>query len=226
MAKLTNADGTYQLGYTKGINSSPRFKPFARMQDTRKIYYSEDIFPFFKNRILPKNRPEFKKILRWLDLENQEFDPLVYLAISGGARITDSYMVVPLPEKENGKYKLKFLINGIRYIEEKVKKRIEKINKKQKLKYKIDESNIHDENAISLHIDDESNSKIGFCPRYLASDIKKLITLENDENAEFYIERVNLDAPYQYKILCSFSIKWPANFTPFVSEEYLPIHCK
>lgn len=219
VAKITHADGIYRLNYTRGACSSPRYKPFVRMDDISKNYYSKDLFPFFKNRVMPQSRPEFKNLVRWLGMGEMEFDPLVYLALSGGARSTDNYMVVPVPEKKNGEYSIKFLVSGIRYIEESAKNRIEKIKPLDKIYYEFEESNEKDSNAVALYLDNET--RIGYCPRYLASDFKKLLKSEKYASADFHVEQVNTDAPYQYKMLCSFTIRWPDGFEPFVSEEYL-----
>jgi len=46
-----------------------------------------------QNRLISKKRPEYKRILNWLDLGQEPADPLVLLARTEGIRETDSLTV-------------------------------------------------------------------------------------------------------------------------------------
>lgn len=50
--------GTYRFAYTKGARTAAGFTPFSGMEDLEQIYESNDLFPVFANRLLPKSRPE------------------------------------------------------------------------------------------------------------------------------------------------------------------------
>lgn len=219
VAKLTRKDGYFLFSYTRGAAKLDRFKAFVRMEDMSKVYRSDDLFPMFKNRIIPPNRPEFYKTLEWVDMDKNEYDPLSYLAYTGGARNTDNYMIIPIPVEINGVYTFKFLVSGVRYLSSDSMQAIESLQVGEELSYRFEENNQHDKNAILLETREQT--KIGYCPRYLAEDFKKLILNDSLESGEFIVEKVNLDAPSQFRILCSFSTKWPENFIPFVSEDYL-----
>jgi len=219
VAKLTRKDDYFLFNYTKGAAKSERFKAFVRMEDMSKVYKSNDLFPMFKNRIIPPNRPEFYKTLEWVNIDKNEYDPLIYLAYTGGARNTDNYMVIPVPSEIDGSYTFKFLVSGVRYLADDSQTAIESLKTGDTLNFKFEEGNEFDSNAILLETNEQY--KVGYCPRYLAEDFKRLMQNDNLESGAFTVEKVNLDAPTQFRILCSFSTKWPENFIPFVSDDYL-----
>ncbi len=221
VAKLTYDDfkKVYRLNYTKGAVENPRFKKFSHLDDINKVYESEEIFPFFRNRLINKNRAEYREILNWLDLEPEE-NSINILAITGAERSTDNFRVIPLPQKYgDSEYRIDFLCNGISHLSESEKLNIQNLKKETVVSYEL-ESHPYDKNAVAL-FDDKKGMKIGYCPRYLSSDIRSLLTHSNIKEKKFSIRKVNPDAPYQYKILCTFRTEWPSDFIPNMSHEYL-----
>src|SRR6266540_654738 len=80
VGRLTRVGSVFRFEYTKGATRSPRFIPFGRMQKLEHVYESPDLFPLFANRLLAKGRPEYRDFLHWLDLRDNEDDPLALLA--------------------------------------------------------------------------------------------------------------------------------------------------
>src|SRR3954463_2868057 len=84
VGRLTH-NGKYRFVYTEGAAVSPDFLPFGRMTDLNVAYESDNLFPLFANRLLPKSRPEYSDYLRWLDVdEDDPLSPLAILSRSGG----------------------------------------------------------------------------------------------------------------------------------------------
>lgn len=220
VAKLSFDNGIYRLNYTKGVLRSENFRPFPRMDDFKNIYESSDIFPFFANRLIQPTRPEFSKILNWLDTSPEEFNPLDFLGTTSGERETDNYRILQTPKKENSKYYFTFFISGIRYLPEASKLEIDRLNRGEELSFSFDESNQHDRSAIIIKTRTEG-VVVGFCPKYLSRDFKTLIQHDHNMASRFLVKKVNLDAPSQYRLLCSFETDWPEGFMPFVSSDYL-----
>lgn len=218
VAKLVHDNGIYRFNYTKGVDASKRFSPFMRMEDFDKVYESKELFPVFKNRILPKNRPEYKKIIDWLDINAEEFDPLEYLGVSGGLRSTDNYRIIPDPVLSDSTYSIEFLVSGIRYLDEKSSLAVKFLKAGDELSYSFEDDNSADTNAVLLKSD---GTIVGYCPRYLAVDFRTLLDSKDLKESKFRVVKVNNDAPSQYKLLCSFSTTWPDGFTPFISDEYI-----
>src|SRR6266542_144792 len=90
VGKLSSDRGIYRFVYTKGAELSKNFMPFGFMQDLHAVYKSHDLLPLFANRLISKKRPEYRDFLRWLDLREDEADPLVVLARTEGVRGTGS----------------------------------------------------------------------------------------------------------------------------------------
>lgn len=219
VSKLSFSNGVYRLNYTKGVIGKSNFRPFPRMDDFSKVYESGELFPFFANRLIQPSRPEFSKILRWLDSSPEDFNPLDFLGATSGERETDNYRILQTPKKENSKYSFTFFTSGIRHLPELNRAEIKKLKPLDSLCFSFDEVNTFDSSAIILKTQ-ESNISVGFCPKYLSRDFKALIMHDHNKSSKFLVKKVNLDAPSQYTLLCSFETDWPDGFMPFVSSDY------
>lgn len=220
VAKLTRENGLFRLNYTKGAVSSSNFIPFPKMDDLGKVYESNELFPFFQNRILPKSRPEFRSLISWLDMTIENFDPLEYLGVTGGVRKTDNYRILKLPELKNGKYVYDFLISGIHYIDDFSKNRVLKLKEGSELEFFFEDDNPVDKNAIALK-DKETGAFIGYCPRYLVNDFRKLIGDNSNKKATFKVKKINSDAPASYRVVCRFESADVDEYKPLMFEEYM-----
>lgn len=220
VAKLSHTDNIYRLNYTKGATKSEMFIPFPNLDRLDEIYESNELFPFFQNRILPSSRPEFKKLIRWIDMTPETFDPLNYLAITGGGKKTDNYRILKLPELVDGKYIFKFLISGVQYLKNSSQEFVNNLKVNTELEYFYELDNPVDQNAIGLK-DKNSQEFIGYCPRYLVNDFKKLLESKESTESKFYIKKVNLDSPASYRLLCVFESQAKKNYKPLMFEEYL-----
>ena len=67
------------------------------------------------------------------------------------------------------------------------------------------------------------NHTVGYCHRYLASDILRLLR-ENPELPVVRVKQVNAPpSPLQWRLLCSLTADWPADWEPFSGDEFQPI---
>jgi hypothetical protein len=219
VGKLTFEDGYYRFVYTKGAKASENFIPFALMRDFSAVYRSSELFPLFANRLISKKRPEYNRILNWLDLGKERPDPLVLLARTEGIRETDSLTVFERPTpNEEGKYEVKFFSHGLVYLPEEAVRRIAKLLPGERLFLMLDPQNPYDRFAIALRTDDPATI-VGYCPRYISHDF--LDVLRNDlDSVRVTVKRVNVDAPIQLRLLCNLTFEWPANFQPCSSEYF------
>lgn len=211
VAKLIQCEsGAYSLTYTQGAKN-PRFQPFSRMSDKNKAYSSDELFAFLKNRIPPSSRPEHEDLFRWCDLESSA-NYLDLLSVSGGEKVTDNYRVISLPERKNNQYINTFFVSGIRYLSDDQKKIIEAFPHNHQLDYKFEDDNINDPQAVLL-LDKDQELKIGYYPKYLTNDLRKLDRLAA-ESIKIEVVRVNETAPEQFKLLCRTISDWPLHFSP------------
>jgi hypothetical protein len=220
VAKLTRLkEGGYRLNYTEGA-SNKNFITLPRMKDLTKVYHSASIFSFFSNRLIPANRPESKKMLEWSDIEVKNYDELDLLGISGGARKTDQFRIIPEPKAAGfNQYKIRFFVSGVSHLNSDGLERVEKLKKGEVLKFVYENTNPYDSKALLVSSIDEV--PVGYCPKYFNSDIRSLLENSKLTNHSLTVVKMNIDAPNQFKVLCEFVTGWPENFIPLVSEEYL-----
>lgn len=219
VAKLTRISDGYRFNYTKGANHK-NFIAFPRMNDLAQVYHSTTLFSFFTNRLIPTNRPEFKKMLRWSDIDPTAYDELDLLGISGGARKTDEFRIIPEPEVTNdSRYAIRFFISGISHLGPENTKRVASLEDNEELRLVYENSNAYDCNAVLISTKDEIT--VGYCPKYFNCDIRALLEKPELTSYSLRVVKLNADAPAQYRVLCEFVTRWPNGFTPFVSEEYI-----
>ena len=220
VGRLTRENGIYRFVYTRGAEEIPNFRPFGRMQDLHKVYQSDELFPIFKNRVLAKNRPEYKDYLKWLGLSEARYDELEELARTGGLRATDSLEIFPCPEPTSGKtYEVYFFCRGLRHQHRENQLRARELAKGEQLFLMQDLQNPHDGMALLMRTDDPV-TLVGYVPRYYAAEFTQLIKTNGPEKVKVVVERVNLDAPEQYRVLCKLTSPWPVNFSPCDKKQF------
>jgi len=220
VGRLTRGNGGYSFAYTRGSKRSPRFIPFGRMTDLETVYESRELFPLFANRLLSKERPEYRDFLNWLNLSETEEDALAQLGRTGGTRETDSLVLVPCPSPtETGEYQVKFFAHGLRYLSDTAIQAVNRLTPSSRLFLMPDPQNEHDRLAIALRTG-EPKSLVGYCPRYLTGDLHFLLKALNADEITIVAERVNQDAPIQLRLLCAVTAMWPEGFQPCSAEDY------
>ncbi len=212
----------YRYVYTHGATLSNRFTPFGRMDDLHKAYESENLFPLFTNRLLSKDRPEYKDYLSWLNLDSENFGPFEEFERTAGIRATDSIVLVPFPEPQSdGTYGLRFFSNGIRYLPQEAQNWVEKLETGERLFLMLDNQNEKDPFAIAMRT--EPVMVVGYVPRYYTQDIRQLLDTKASDSLIVCVEKVNKNAPSQFKLLCTLNAKWPDNFQPCSGDLFTPL---
>src|SRR5262249_39272434 len=88
-----------------------------------------------------------------------------------------------------------------------------------------DFQNPFDSDAVALRTAeryDKDLYMVGYCPRYLRSEILRLIDL--GFQPRITVERVNrAPAPRQYRLLCKAVTEWPSGFEPFNEPDFQPL---
>jgi len=230
IGRLTSDGGRYSFTYLGGARSAldtGRFEAIRPFPDLHTIYEADELFPLFANRVLPRTRPEYKSVLEWLSVSDTEDDPVAILARSGGQRATDTFEVFPCPEQtEEGHYNLHFLLHGLSHMPPEAVARAEHLKVGESLLVMKDFQNPHDELALALRTSDNfvgDKYLVGYFPRYLRSDILKLMGYPDNLPA-VTVERVNPPpAPVQFRVLCRLEMAWPHGFQPFSGPEFQPV---
>ena len=223
VGRLEHEDGIFRFFYTRGARQLNGFRPFPGMADFNQIYESNELFPLFANRLLSPKRPDYENFLRWggFSLGSQP-DPIHILGVTEGKRATDSVEVFPCPIPDNGCYMNKFFLHGVRWMFQGVQDRIAQLNSDERLYLMPDIQNQYDANAVAVRTSDD-RAMIGYVPRYLAHDVRKLFDDCDLNFIQLHVHQVNLDAPLQQRVLCRMRACWPDGFEPCSTEDFHPI---
>lgn len=233
IGRLEFDQGTYRFVYTKGSRAAVGFTPFSGMEDLEQIYESNELFPVFANRLLPKSRPEYEAYLQWSGFDPAHPpDPLAILGVTEGIRRTDMIEVFPCPVPDaTGCYLNKFFMHGLRYMPEAAKARVLNLKEGERLYPMWDGCNPADYSAVALRTATDDRMMIGYFPRYLAQDALTLFQHCDPEFIKILVQRVNPNAPLQQRLLCRMHACWPDGFQPCSGEQFepipegLPAHC-
>ncbi len=100
--------------------------------------------------------------------------------------------------------------------------RIGRLTEGERLRLMADFQNTVDRHAVAVRTDSE-RMMLGYVPRYLAQDVWSLVQKCEPGFIELFVDRVNLDAPLQNRLLCRMEACWPNGFRPCTGEEFMPI---
>ena len=224
IGRLTFDGSLYQFVYTQGIKEAEEqcaFKPLSSFPRLDQVYTSTQLFPVFANRLMSRSRPDYSSFIEWLNILNNENDPMAILARSGGERETDTLAVFPCPEvDEQGYYHLYFFLHGLRHLPSSTIERINQFEAGERLWLAHEFQNSYDSQALILNSQD--HYIVGYCPRYLLAEFFEL--LRQNSNLEVRVERVNKPlTPLQFRLLCTMTIHCRDDFSPFSSCQYKPL---
>jgi hypothetical protein len=223
IGRLELYGAVYRFVYTRGARLLGDFRPFPEMENLEEVYESEELFSVFANRLLSKRRPEYDAYLRWSGFDPGEApDPISILGVTEGLSALDSFEVFPCPvEDGNGRYVNKFFARGLDRMAPAHLAMINQLEGGKELHFLLERHNYFDSHAVSLI--DRNNLMIGFVPRYLAWDIRRILRDSHTEHFHVFVERVNKDAPLEQRLLCRMEASWPPGFRPCNDETFVPI---
>lgn len=223
VGQLTKQDGLYTFLYTEGAEKYKSFKPFGQMDNLKKRYTSKTLFPIFANRILAKGRPEYIEYLEWLGMTANEYDDMEELSLTGGLRATDDLEIFPCPQPtKDGRYEVSFFSRGLQHLQIENVTRAASLEAGEKLYLMLDRQNKIDRTALLLRSDDPINL-MGYTPRYLSEDFSSVLEKIGPDLVKITVEKVNAQAPLQYRIRCKLESEWPPGFSACSSQMFQPL---
>ena len=225
VGRLAHDLNGYRFCYVQGALEAKEkagFEPIWSFPELCHTYDSRELFPLFSNRLLRPSRPEYQDFVQWLNIPDQEDDPIALLARSGGKRRTDNFEVFPCPEREaDGNYHIHFFAHGLRHFPEADQQHVQTLAPGTPLLIMHDLQNPYDSRALVLRTED--CHQVGYCPRYLAQDFFKLVC-DFPEQVKVEVERVNpAPTPLQFRLLCNLTAPWQDGFEPFSAPSYQPL---
>ena len=222
VARLTREEDRFHFVYTKGAEREG-FVPFGRLNNLKREYVSETLFPLFANRLLTRSRPEYAAYLAWLGLSQTNHDVLDELARTGGLRATDQLELIPCPGPSTDQgYEVFFFARGLRHLRQTNQEDCLGLQPGEQLYLARDIQNEQDKHALLLRTR-EPVTMAGYAPRYYAEEFGRLMSMLPVTDLDVRIEQVNRDAPIQYRLLCHLKAPWPDGFRPCAQEAYEPL---
>jgi hypothetical protein len=105
----------YAFAYLRRAETLPGFRPLLGLEDLNRRYESPTLFPLFRQRLMDRRRPDYRRYLQVLGLP-YDVDPLGEIARSGGRRAGDSLFVLPEPIIDaQGRTSTEFFVHGVRH---------------------------------------------------------------------------------------------------------------
>lgn len=226
VGRLERIPSGYRFVYTRGARTLEGFHPFPGMSNVEAVYESQELFPLFANRLLAHSRPEYQSFLEWSGLATDNPpDPIAILSVTEGRRATDLLEILPCPRPDaDGCYQTKFFLHGLRWLPPSAIERIATLDRGERLGLMPDINNPYDFNAVSVRtMDVVGRFLIGYVPRYLAYDVRTLCLSCMPDAMRLAVERVNVAAPLEFRLLCLLRACWPEGFRPCDGPLYQPI---
>ncbi len=215
-------ESSFEFGYIEGVRAARKlgFQPFVAFPEIDRRYVSDDLFPFFRNRILPTTRPDYLEYVEALGLTLDTANAVDLLGRSAGRRHTDRIETVLAAEKDatTGGYLAHFLVRGVRYVPG-AEAVVLELQVGTKLDVAFDVTNPVKPLARHLCF---KGKPIGFVSDYLLPDLQALDAAS--AKPSFTVVRVNPEpVPAHHRVLVRVDAEWPLGFQPFSGTEFRPV---
>lgn len=211
----------FEFGYTEGVRRALAlgFQPFLAFPHLHRRYTGSQLFPFFRNRVLPPTRPDYVDYVEALGLSVETVDVIDLLGRSEGRRRTDQIETVLVPERDSrtGKYVTCFLLRGVRDLVA-AEAAISRMRAGSELEAVLEPESPRSQRARQLRSEGDA---IGYVADYLLADLD---ALEASAAApRFIVERVNPSPhPAHHRVLVRVEAGWPVGFEPFSDPVFRP----
>ncbi len=211
----------FEFGYLEGVRraTAEGFQAFLAFPEIGRRYASSELFPFFRNRVLPTTRPDYLDYITALNLEPATADHVELLGRGNGRRQTDRIETVLAAERDSttGRYVTRFLVRGVRHVAN-AEETIEGLREGDILHAALEPDNPSNPRARRLLIGAKA---IGYVPDYLVADLDALEA--SSASPSFVVERVNLPPhPAHHRVLARLEAEWPDGFKPLDAADFRP----
>ncbi len=209
----------YHFVYLKAAEDFEGFDGLPGLRDLHRAYESEQLFPVFRNRLMPRRRPDYADFVQRLKLD-VETDPFEVLIRSEGKKATDRVEVFAHPERTpDGELTTLFFLRGVRHLSGALAS-VGEVQAGDVLELEDDPANAV--NAQAILISTRTGRRIGWVPDCLVATLHELREL--DATLEVTAEHVNPEsAPNHMRVLCRLRAPWPQGYEPLTGPDYQPI---
>ena len=211
---------SFRFVYLKSAEQLKGFRHLPGLPDLHRVYDSPHLFPVFRNRQMPRRRPDYQDYVRELDLEVTS-DPFEVLARSEGWRATDRIEVFAYPDRTSeGDITTLFFARGIRHLDG-AAEAVSRVAKGDVLNLVDDADN--DVNPRAMLMSNRTSETVGWVPNYLVNMIHELRD-PFGVDVGITAEHVNPETtPPHMRLLCRLRAPWPDGYEPLSAPEFQPI---
>ena len=220
LTRLSTCDGeSYRFVYLKAAEQFDGFRCLPGLPDLHRAYESERLFPVFRNRLMPRSRPDYGDFVGELDLD-METDPFEVLVRSEGWRATDRVEVFAQPERApDGRLTTLFFVRGIRHLDG-ASQAVSEVRRGDVLELEDEPGNPVNPQAVLVST--RTGRRVGWVPDCLVGTIHELRELGSA--VEVVAEHVNpATSPSHMRLLCRLRAPWPEGYEPLTGPEYQPM---
>ena len=220
LTRVSTGDGEcFRFAYLKAAEQFDGFNCLPGLPDLHRVYESEHLFPVFRNRLMPRQRPDYADFVQRLALD-VETDPFEVLIRSEGWRATDRVEVFAHPERTiDGVLTTLFFVRGVRHLEG-AAEAVGEVQAGDVLELVDDSSN--PVNSRAILVSNRTGRRVGWVPDCLLETVHQLRDL--DGPIEVTAEHVNPESsPPHMRLLCRLRAPWPDGYEPLSGPEYQPI---
>ncbi len=214
----------YEFAFLNGVREALRqgMGPLQAFSDINRVYRSNELFPFFQNRVMQPGRPDYCQFIGSLAMESQDATPMEILIRTGGGRVTDTFEIFECPVQNEilQPYRTHFLAHGLRYLAPSSLARIDSLAPEERLYVMQDCQNEYDARAWALRTNDRII--VGYLPGFLLAEALHL--WNQCQYVNIQVVKANPPSvPLQQRLLCRLETCWPEGHQPFANEPFLPI---
>lgn len=216
--RLTSCGESFRFVYLKAAEQFEGFVSLPGLPDLHSAYESKRLFPVFRNRLMPRRRPDYGDFVQRLDLD-ADTDPFEVLIRSEGWRATDRIEVFGHPARtSDGELTTLFFVRGIRHLEG-AAEAVAEVHKGDFLGFEDEPGNPVNRRAILVN--SRTGRKVGWVPDCL---LEMVHDLREMGDVELRAEHVNPDtSPPHMRLLCKLTAPWPDDYEPLAGPDYQPI---
>jgi len=199
VGELKVGSGRYEFSYTVDATLDPEFQPFAAFPSLDQTYTNDELFGFFKDRVVFSAKPGSPDVAAALGLRAQDATPVELLERSWGWSPHDTIQIVPravaLP---NGPLRRYFLVSGVSHVSgsaEHVARLIASLEPGQVLGLREEPDNPSNPKAVVVTAEGD---QVGWIPNYLVDEVHKY-----RDQITIYVEHANAPpVPPHLRLLC------------------------
>lgn len=231
---LLDYDGhLYRFGYIRHALDVADFRPLLGFEDLRSSYLSEQLFPFFAQRVMDPRRPDYQRYVGRLGLD-EDASPWEQIVRSQGSRQGDSVQLLPQPVNHAGTVVGRFLVHGVRHVPGRARildgQQVEVTAGQLEsalaaLRAGDDLALVRDSanqwNELALMVVAHRATPVGWVPNLLLPDMHRLMSIAD---VRVTVEHANgADAPWHLRLLARFSATGAGSYRFFTGKQWEPL---